>query len=205
MTGIIDYGAGNLASVANALHTLGIDSSVCSSPDQLMACSHAILPGVGSFRVAMEFLHEKKWVTSIHEFIASGKPFLGICLGMQLLFESGDEDGPTPGLALIDGHVVHLNRVTANRTPHVGWNSLTHKRDDALMVGIKKEVDYYFVHSFHCVPSQDEWVVATCDYGGEFVAVVRKQNIVGLQFHPEKSQPSGMKMLENFSKITTSC
>jgi glutamine amidotransferase len=205
MIGIVDYGAGNLASVRNAFEHLGHDAVVCSSPQELESCGRIILPGVGSFRSAMNRLNSLGWTPALRQQAKAGKPLLGICLGMQLLFGIGEEHGPSEGLALLPGKVVRLTPEPPCRIPHVGWNSLKSIRPHPLLVGIKPQVDFYFVHSFHCVPDDNATVLATCDYGGEFVAVVGRDNVAGMQFHPEKSQPSGMRILENFADWNPSC
>lgn len=205
MIGIIDYGAGNLASVQNALEYLGHETSVCSDPAALQSFDRIILPGVGSFRAAMECLDSQGWSEQIREFVVSGRPFLGICLGMQLLFDIGEEHGPRHGLGLIPGRVKALKPGRDFRVPHVGWNSLEAIVPHPLMLGIRQHVDFYFVHSFQCVPNDQSAVLATCDYGGEFVAVVARGNVAGVQFHPEKSQPSGLRMLDNFVEWSPVC
>ena len=205
MIGVVDYGLGNLASVQNALEHLGYDASVCSDPDALQAFDRIILPGVGSFRVAMERLDAQGWSVRIQEFVATGKPLLGICLGMQLLFDKGEEHGPRQGLGLIPGQVTALTPEGGLRVPHVGWNNLATIVPHPLLSGIKQQVDFYFVHSFHCVPEEHSAILATCDYGGEFVAVVARGNVAGAQFHPEKSQPSGLRLLDNFADWSPEC
>lgn len=205
MIGIVDYGVGNLASVQNAFEYLGHDASVCSDPDTFQAFDRIILPGVGSFRVAMECLDAKGWSIRIREFVATGKPLLGICLGMQLLFNTGEEYGHRQGLGLIPGQVTALTPEGGLRVPHVGWNNLANIVPHPLLSGIKQEVDFYFVHSFQCVPDDHSVILATCDYGGEFVAVVARGNVAGTQFHPEKSQPSGLRLLNNFAYWSPGC
>jgi len=205
MIGIVDYGAGNLASVQNALEHLGHDASVCGDPDALQAFDRIILPGVGSFRVAMECLDAQGWSARIREFVATGKPLLGICLGMQLLFDTGEEHGPRQGLGLIPGQVTALTPEGRLRVPHVGWNNLATIVTHPLLSGVKPQVDFYFVHSFHCVPDDHSAILATCDYGGKFVAVVAGGNVAGAQFHPEKSQPSGLRLLDNFADWSPEC
>lgn len=205
MIGIVDYGAGNLASVHNAFVHLGFDNMVCRDPSELDVCDRIILPGVGSFRMAMELLNEQGWTMALHQQASAGKPLLGICLGMHLLFEMGEEHGPTKGIGILPGTVSRLAPGAPCRVPHVGWNSLTYLRQHPLLAGIKPLVDFYFVHSYHCVPDDLTHVVAHCDYGGNFVAVVCRNNVVGMQFHPEKSQPSGMRILENFADWTPVC
>lgn len=205
MIGIIDYGAGNLASVQNALEHRGHEAGVCHDPDALQGFDRIILPGVGSFRVAMECLDAQGWSACIREFVATGKPLLGICLGMQLLFNTGEEHGPRQGLGLIPGQVTALTPEDGLRVPHVGWNNLATIISHPLMAGIKQQVDLYFVHSFHCVPYDHSAILATCDYGGEFIAVVARGNVAGAQFHPEKSQPSGLRLLDNFADWSPEC
>lgn len=205
MIGIVDYGVGNLASVRNAFDHLGFDAAVCKSPEQLKDFQRVVLPGVGSFRVAMDLLNSAGWAPVLRDYASTGRPLLGICLGMQLLFDQGDEHGPSAGLGLIPGQVIRLSPQSPNRIPHVGWNSLSRIQSHALFRGVKPQVDFYFVHSFHCVPENDGNVIATCDYGGEFVAAVAKSNVAGMQFHPEKSQPSGMRILENFVEWEPEC
>ncbi len=203
--GIVDYGAGNLASVRNAFEHLGFNAEVCQKPEQLENCQRVLLPGVGSFRAAMAMLASGGWIEALRSYAASGQPLLGICLGMQLLFDSGDEHGPAEGLGLIPGRVVRLDPAPPNRVPHVGWNNLSNISSHPLFRSIKPNVDFYFAHSFHCVPESLTDVIATCDFGGEFVAAVARKNVAGMQFHPEKSQPSGMRILENFAEWRPAC
>ena len=155
MIGIIDYGMGNLASVQNALHHLGHDASVCNEPKSIDTFDRIILPGVGSFNVAMENLENQGWSKSIREAAATGKPMLGICLGMQLLFEQGEEHGRRRGLELIPGRVTVLTPRSGLRVPHVGWNNLSEIRPHYLLSGIKQQVDFYFVHSYQCLPNNN--------------------------------------------------
>lgn len=205
MIGIVDYGVGNLASVRNAFDHLGHDARICCEPMALVGTDRLILPGVGSFRAAMESLSRLGWADALRAYAASGRPLLGICLGMQLLFDSGEEHGPTLGLGLVHGSVVRLDPVPPNKVPHMGWNNLTQTRPHALLRGIKPGVDFYFVHSYHCVPTDANDAVAYCNFGGEFVAGIAKGNVAGLQFHPEKSQPGGMRILDNFAEWEPEC
>ena len=200
MIGIINYGAGNLASVKNAFTSIGRNSAVFSDPESIMQFARIILPGVGSFRNAMDLLVAHGWHQAIETFAASGRPILGICLGMQLLMNEGIEGGVTKGLGLISGTVMPLQPKTGYRVPHVGWNTLCFKRSIPLFATIKEHVDYYFVHSYQCIPQNTGDVIASCDYGGEFVAAIGNRNVVGTQFHPEKSQPHGLVLLENFDR-----
>jgi len=199
MIGIVDYGAGNLASVRNAFERLDHDATVVTEPGGLAGVERLILPGVGSFRRAMEMLNSGGWTAPLRDYAAAGRPLMGICLGMQLLFERGEEDGSTAGLGLIAGDVTRLQPAPGFKVPHVGWNSLTQQRPHALLAGLKPQVDFYFVHSYHCVPRHDGDVIAQSDYGGAFVSGVAHDNVAGVQFHPEKSQPMGLKILENFA------
>jgi glutamine amidotransferase len=153
----------------------------------------------------MEVLHAGGWVEAIRNFSASGKPLLGICLGMQLLFDRGEEHGPSAGLGLIRGEVVRLTPTQPAKVPHVGWNSLLGESRHPLLIGVKRKVDVYFVHSFHCVLRDDDDIIARCDFGGEFVAAVACGNVAGMQFHPEKSQPAGLRILENFAQWDGTC
>ena len=189
---------GNLASVANAFEYLGFDSVICTKPEEIESVERIILPGVGSFQAAMQSLTRDKWDQAIIEFGKSGRPVLGICLGMQLLFDSGDENGPTDGLGLIPGEVKYLVPASPNKVPHVGWNSLNIIQEHPLLERYRPGVDLYFVHSYQVLPKSTDHIIAKTDFGGEFVSAVAKDNVAGMQFHPEKSQPYGLKILENF-------
>ena len=205
MIGIVDYGVGNLASVRNAFEHLGHEARVCNDPGRATEFERLIVPGVGSFRAAMQTLDVTGWADALRNYAAIGRPMLGICLGMQLLFDHGDEHGPTPGLGLIPGAVIRLSPSPPNKVPHVGWNNLTRIEPHPLFRGIKPQVDFYFVHSYHCVPRRPDDIIAVCDFGGDFVASVGSGNVAGMQFHPEKSQPSGMRILENFAEWNPGC
>lgn len=205
MIGIVNYGMGNLGSVANALDYLGLEAEIVDSPSRLGAHDRLILPGVGSFGMAMRSLDASGWSYALRQKVADGVPLLGICLGMQLIFDAGEEHGLTAGLGLVPGRVVPLSPAPPCRVPHVGWNGLSYSRLHPLFHGVKEHVDFYFVHSYQCVPALEETVLAQCDYGGEFVAAVGKENVVGVQFHPEKSQDMGLKILENFAEWDGSC
>jgi imidazole glycerol-phosphate synthase subunit HisH len=205
MIGIVDYGLGNLASVRNAFDHLGFNARICDVPESAAEFERIVLPGVGSFRAAMQRLGASGWVSALGEFARDGRPLLGICLGMQLLFDRGDEHGSSDGLGLIPGDVVRLDPAPPNRVPHVGWNSLDRIVPHPLFRGVKPKVDFYFVHSYHCRPAHSEDVLATCDFGGDFVAAVARANVAGMQFHPEKSQPSGMLILNNFAQWEPVC
>lgn len=205
MIGIVDYGMGNLASVRNAFDHLGYEALICGEPKDLGKTDRLILPGVGSFRAAMQSLSGRGWADALKSYVTSGRPLMGICLGMQLLFESGEEHGPTQGLGLLHGRVIRLDPAPPNKVPHMGWNNLTRMWSHPLLRGIKPGIDFYFVHSYQCVPTDATDVVAYCDFGGEFVAAVATGNIAGMQFHPEKSQPAGMRILGNFAEWEPEC
>jgi imidazole glycerol-phosphate synthase subunit HisH len=200
MIGIVDYGMGNLFSVSKALERLNADYFNSGDREELLSADALLLPGVGSFRDAMEVLQ----VDTIKEFAASGKPLLGICLGMQLLFEDSDENGFTKGLGLLPGHVRRFSGTnTAGETykvPHMGWNKLEFVKSSPLLDGL--EEDYvYFVHSYYVSAENSEALLAKANYHEEVSAVVGKDNIFGMQFHPEKSSKLGMALLNNFLKL----
>lgn len=205
MIGVIEYGAGNVASVKYACERIGAQAEIISDPARAEDCDRLILPGVGSFRRAMETLHERGWTSAIKDFVVAEKPFLGICLGMQVMFDSGDEDGPTLGLGLIPGAVKLMEPQVGERIPHVGWNSLCSIKCNPLLTGVKEGVDFYFVHSYHCVAANQDDVIALCNYGKSFVAAVSKGSVLGVQFHPEKSQPLGLTVLRNFAERISPC
>jgi imidazole glycerol-phosphate synthase subunit HisH len=200
MIGIVDYGMGNLFSVSKALERLNADYFISGDKDELLSADSLLLPGVGSFRDAMEVLQ----VDTIKEFAASGKPLLGICLGMQLLFEDSDENGFTKGLGLLPGHVRRFSGTNAAgetyKVPHMGWNKLEFVKSSPLLDGL--EEDYvYFVHSYYVSAENSDVLLAKANYHEEVSAVVGKDNIFGMQFHPEKSSKLGMALLNNFLKL----
>lgn len=201
MIGIIDYGMGNLMSVQNALNNIYVESAIVKNPKEVSSFKSIILPGVGSFGKAMDNLNKDGWTSEIQDF-ASEKPILGICLGMQLLFSLSNEGGENHGLNLIPGLVKKIPSEKGLILPHVGWNDLKIVKEVDILEGINQEIDVYFVHSYECLPDDNTHVICTTSYGKEIVAGVKFKNLYGFQFHPEKSQPSGLKILENFSKIT---
>ena len=205
MIGIVDYGMGNLASVCNAFRHLGYDVEYCAESRQVGDYERLVLPGVGSYRAGMQALEERGWISTLKAFAASGRPVLGICLGMQLLFDRGDEHGPSDGLGLIPGEVIRLAPSVLHKVPHVGWNSLSTVVKHPLFNGVKPNVDFYFVHSYHCVPCDREDAIGLCDFDGEFIAAVARGNVAGVQFHPEKSQPAGVRILDNFAQWDGTC
>lgn len=196
MVGIIDYGRGNLHSVATALDFLGVPHTISRERDALARADALILPGVGAFPDAYRALCS----AGLIEFLKTQKkPMLGICLGMQLLFETGYEDEKCPGLGLIRGEVRRIE--TAEKLPQIGWNSLELKRESKLTQGLPAEPYVYFVHSFaaHCADTAD--LVATCDHGATVTAMVERGNVYGCQFHPEKSGDVGLRILKNFTDL----
>lgn len=194
---IVDYGMGNLKSVAKAVEFLGHEALVTGEPREVEGAEKLILPGVGSFPIAMDNLKRQGLVGPILEHIRKGKPFLGICLGLQLLFEWSEEAGGAEGLCVLKGKVVRLS--VPLRVPHMGWNELHIKRSDCpLLKGISEGDRVYFVHSFYAAPEDEAVVAATTDYGIEFPAVIWHENVFATQFHPEKSGRVGLTMLRNF-------
>lgn len=205
MIGIIDYGAGNLASVKNAFERIGEDSEIVSDPLKIKNYSRIVLPGVGSFAKAMQMISFGGWKNQIIDEIHKGKPFLGICLGMQLLFEEGQEGGNYKGLEIFKGTVKKLDFDVSLKIPHVGWNRLFFKKKHPVLEGIKDHIDFYFIHSFECIPKTKEVILTETNYGSKFVSAVSNKNVIGIQFHPEKSQPAGLKILQNFSNWDGKC
>ena len=199
MIGIIDYGAGNLMSVSNALGYLGLEHCVSREAAVLATCDKLILPGVGAFPYAMRSLREAGLVDLIREETAQGKPLLGICLGMQMLFDDSDELEPTCGLGLIPGHVTRIR--TEEKLPCIGWNALKFYNPCALLRGVEEGAYVYFVHSFCGHPERAEDLVATADYGEAVTALVARGKVFGAQFHPEKSGDVGLTMLKNFGEL----
>lgn len=203
MIGIVDYNMGNLASVRNAFAKVGAQTVVESNPERFKEYDKLILPGVGAFPDAMEHLRERGMIEAIKEFAASSKPILGICLGMQLLFESSEEFGTHEGLGLIKGKVVPFDTSKFDRAlkvPHMGWNRMFTK-EHPLFKGLDEEHYLYFVHSFHAVCANEEDAIGKTVYGYEFTSAVAHKNIMGIQPHPEKSHQNGLKILENFTKL----
>jgi glutamine amidotransferase len=200
MIGIVDYGMGNLFSVSKALERLGAEYFISANKKDLLQADGLILPGVGSFRDAMERLP----VETIKEFVATGKPLLGICLGMQLLFEQSEENGPTKGLGLLPGNVRRFPGRTPEgetyKVPHMGWNRLEFVNESPLLNNV--EEDYvYFVHSYYVDATNSDVLLAKTDYHEQVSAVVGRDNVMGMQFHPEKSSKLGMALLNNFLQM----
>ncbi len=199
MIAIIDYGVGNLKSVSKALEKLGFEIIITNDLEEIKDSKAIILPGVGAFKDAMEQLRKHNLVDCIRDCAKSGKPILGICLGMQMLFDKSFEDGQWEGLGLLKGEIVPLDN--GLKIPHMGWNQLIPGTPDAIGQGLDVESYVYFVHSYYLKPQNPEDVVFWTEYGIKVPAVVRKDNILGMQFHPEKSGKTGMKLLENFGSV----
>lgn len=198
--GVIDYGIGNLASLVDAFALAGACPSLVRSPADLASYDRFVLPGVGSFATAMLKLRQEGWLEPILRSVAAGKSMLGICVGMQLLFDVGYEDGETEGLGLFRGSVVRLPSNPGFKVPHIGWNSLEiTSGEEHLVSRLKPNVDVYFCHSFHCKPDEPSVVAALTFHGLEFASVVAKENVIGVQFHPEKSQSPGLNLLRDFA------
>ncbi len=197
---VIDYGMGNLKSVANALTLLGQDVCISSKREDIRNAERIILPGVGTFSEGMANLRKLGLIETLHEeVIGKKKQFLGICLGMHLLATTGYEGGVTPGLNFISGDVKRFEVEQKElKVPHMGWDDIMIKKDASLFKDVRKDNTFYFVHSYCFIPRQQEAVIATCDYGNEFTAALRKDNILATQFHPEKSQQNGLAFLTNF-------
>ncbi len=199
-TVILDCGLGNLRSVVKALEHVGFgEVKVSGDPFEVKRAEVLVFPGQGAFRRAVENLRRRDLLKPLLEHIGSGKPFLGICLGLQILFERSYEHGKTEGLGILKGEVVRLPENL--KLPHIGWNQVWLKKSSKLFEGIKSGDYFYFVHSYHAVPEKEEVVVSTTDYGIQFVSAVEKENIFGVQFHPEKSQKKGLLLLRNFRRI----
>lgn len=196
--GIVDYGVGNLHSVANAFRKVGGVPQIVSSPDDISRCDRLLLPGVGAFAAAMSRLRESGLDAALAEHVARGKPLLGICLGMQLMCRDSLEDGLHAGLGWIDAHVVPFTLRDGMKVPHMGWNEITQRKSSPLLAGFQDGSDVYFVHSYHARCECAEDILLEGVYGESFVAGFAHDNLYGLQFHPEKSQSIGLSMLANF-------
>ncbi len=201
MITIIDYGMGNLRSVAKALEHLGLACEVTAEPARLARAERAILPGVGAFGDAMAELERRDLIAPLRDFAASGRPLIGICLGMQLLFESSEESPGVAGLGLVPGSV---RRFTPGlKVPHMGWNRVRQARPSPLFEGIGEGEYFYFVHSYYVdpAPAAGEVIAGVTDYGIEFGSVLSRGNLFATQYHPEKSQAMGLRMLSNFGTL----
>jgi glutamine amidotransferase len=198
MVGIIDYGMGNLHSVLNAFLSLGKKAKVISKPVQLKGVTHCVLPGVGAFGDAMAILNKSGMSEAIRDYVKSGKPLMGICLGLQLLFEGSQENPKTKGLNIVKGRAVRFKGDV--KIPHIGWNQLEIKKKSPLFKGVKDGSFVYFCHSYYVVP-KEKVIIGETNYTKKYASVIGKDNVLGIQFHPEKSQKVGLKILENFTRL----
>ena len=201
MIAIIDYGMGNLRSVQKGFEYVGYRAEITNEPDKILRADKVVLPGVGAFSDAMDNLRDRGMIEVIRKITESGRPFLGICLGMQLLMERSREGGVFEGLGILEGEVKRIPQAPGRKIPHMGWNELKQKKDVPLFAGLRSNPSVYFVHSYYVVARDEDAVIGTTDYGMEFTAAVRKGNAYGLQFHPEKSGDTGLQILRNFGGL----
>lgn len=201
MTAIIDYGMGNLRSVQKALEAIGHHADVTCDPDRVRLADRVILPGVGAFADAIDELRRTGLAEAFVDAVRAGKPCLGVCLGLQLLFDESEEDGLHQGLGLLPGRVVRFESRPGLKVPHMGWNTLTIRRETPLLANLPRDPSVYFVHSYYAVPTNPDDVLAEADYPDPFAAVVGRENLVAAQFHPEKSQKIGLMIYRNFASV----
>ena len=202
---VVDYGMGNLLNVEKALQKVGFKTEVTNNPSVIEKTAGLVLPGVGSFKDCMTNLEKENLIEPIRCFISSGRPFLGICLGMQILFTESEEFGQSKGLNILEGKVVAFPKNPKLKIPHMGWNSIKIKKKAPLLEGIPDNSYFYFVHSYYVIPKQKDIIATTTYYGVEFVSSIWKDNIFACQFHPEKSQKLGLTLLKNFKKAVFQC
>ena len=203
---VVDYGCGNLLSVSRGLEHSGGSVNITGEPEKIAAAERLVLPGVGAFGKAMQGLNEKDLPDTVRRFVDTGRPFLGICVGMQAMLDYSEEFGRHDGLGLIAGHVEAIPKTGADGTmhpiPHIGWNVLTRENsawDDSILAGVEENQSVYFVHSFHAVPDDENTLLASCSYDGRRItAALAKDNMTGCQFHPEKSGTAGLRILSDF-------
>jgi glutamine amidotransferase len=201
MIAIIDYGMGNLRSVQKALEAVGQGAVIASDPEQIRRASKVILPGVGAFADAIDELRRTGLGEAFVEAVRAGKPCLGVCLGLQLLFEFSEEDGEHQGLGLLPGRVVRFAPEPGLKIPHMGWNTLRVMKPSILLEGLEPDPSVYFVHSYYASPTDPNDVVAESDHPRPFAAMVARDNLMAAQFHPEKSQRVGLAMYANFARL----
>ncbi len=206
MIAIIDYGMGNLGSVSKALAKLGLEAKITSDPAEVRRADRVILPGVGAFGAAMENLKATGMDAVVRESVAAGKPFLGICLGMQLLLSISEELGTWDGLGIVPGKVVRFDftgrpDAASLKIPHMGWNRIRIQRDSPFFKGVRNGSMMYFVHSYYCAPTDNSVVAAVTDHGIDFCSIIGTGNLYATQFHPEKSGDAGLQLLRNFGAL----
>lgn len=203
MIAIVDYGMGNLRSVEKGFLKVGIDVAVTNKPEIIEKADGIVLPGVGAFKDCMRELSNLRLTDAIVNAIRNGKPYLGICLGLQVLFSESEEFGKCRGLDIFRGKVIRFSDSNL-KIPHMGWNELTIQKQNPLLNGIKDKTYFYFVHSFYVAPEDSSIIAATTDYGLNFTSMIWEDHIFAVQFHPEKSQAAGLRLLENFGRIVAS-
>jgi glutamine amidotransferase len=198
MIAIVDYGMGNLRSVEKGFLKVGVDARVVNIPQDIEDARGVVLPGVGAFKDCIRNLDDLKLRDAVLKAIRNGKPFLGICLGLQVLFTESEEFGKCNGFDLFPGKVLRFPESKELKVPHMGWNTLNIKRRPPIFEGIPEGASFYFVHSYYVAPAQEEIIAATTEYGIEFTSMIWKDNVFATQFHPEKSQQMGLRILKNF-------
>lgn len=204
---MIDYGGSNIRSVQKAFEFIGARVVVTADPEQVRRAKRVVLPGVGAYGPGMAALHERGLAEAVLSAVRNGVPLLGICLGMQFLFDESEEMGRHAGLGLLPGRVVRFQHQPLMpderglKIPHMGWNQISHEAIHPLLAGVPEGAHAYFVHSYYCAPASQTDIVATSEYGGAFAAVVGRGRVFGIQFHPEKSQRVGLRILDNYSRM----
>lgn len=201
MITIVDYQMGNLRSVQKGIERVGGEARITSDANEIRDAEKLILPGVGAFGDAMAEINRRGLAEPIRDFVNSGRPFLGICVGLQLLFERGYEHGEHEGLGILEGDVVRFELPDSYKVPHMGWNTVVKKSDAPILQNLNDSTHFYFVHSYYVRPSDPAVVALECNYGIDFCAMVWRDNVYATQFHPEKSQANGLALLEQFSKL----
>jgi glutamine amidotransferase len=197
---IIDYGMGNLRNVQKAFEKIGSDARLTRNKNEIGRASAIVLPGVGAFKDCVENLEKYGLVEPLLRSIEKGKPYLGICLGLQILFSESEEFGSHKGLDLIKGKVVRFVPDPEHKVPHMGWNTIEKEKEGPMLQGIERGDFFYFVHSYYVIPDKTQWISSFTTYGKSFVSSIWKENLFATQFHPEKSQQKGLRILENFVK-----
>ncbi len=203
MITIVDYQMGNLRSVQKAIEKVGGEARISSDPTEIATAEKLVLPGVGAFGDAMAEIRRRDLANPIQDFIASGRPFLGICLGLQLLFERGYEHGEHEGLGVLAGDVVRFDLPHSFKVPHMGWNTVSKRQQAPILADTEEGSHFYFVHSYYVRPSDPSIVALQCNYGIDFCAMVWKENLYATQFHPEKSQANGLNLLRGFHGLAS--
>ena len=202
MIAIVDYGAGNLRSVQKGFEKNGVDARTTDDPETIRQAHGVVLPGVGAFRDCLDGIAERGLTELVLESVATGKPFLGICVGLQLLFTESEEGGRHPGFDIITGAVRRFQSSGERKVPHMGWNQIEIRRKECpLFEGVESGSFVYFVHSYYVNPTEDNVIASTTEYGDTFCSAIWRDNLFGVQFHPEKSQRIGLRILENFAKV----